>query len=131
MGRGFAPVIEFEKLTGLHIPCVDARRGKAYVGDLFAQPDGDKRPRCVRGNIYGCTDLSQGGGCFKDFGLNSNAGQRIRSRQSSETAPNNRHAYHNVHHSIEQRAQEPAEQSPRDNPQGSTILNSVSRLSIS
>jgi hypothetical protein len=35
-GCGFAPVIEFEKLTGLHVPCVDARGGIAHVGDLFA-----------------------------------------------------------------------------------------------
>ncbi len=71
----FPPVIEFEKLTGLHVPRVDAWGRIGHGGDLFAQPDGNKRPCCVRGNIYGCADFAQGGRRFKDFCLNPEAGQ--------------------------------------------------------
>ncbi len=77
-GRIFSPVIEFEEFTGLHVPRVDARGRIGHGGDLFAEPDGNKRPCCVRGNIYGCADFAQGGRRFKDFCLNAEAGERMR-----------------------------------------------------
>ena len=42
--RSFPPVVKFEELTGLHIPRVDARGRGAHGGNLFAEPDGSKRP---------------------------------------------------------------------------------------
>ena len=42
--RGFPPVIEFEELTGLHVPRVDARGRVGHGGNPFAESEGNKRP---------------------------------------------------------------------------------------
>ena len=95
--RGFQPVVEFEKLAGLHVARVNARGARAHGGDLFAQADGDKRLCCVRRDIDGGADLAQGGRRFKDFRLDPEAGERMRRGQSREAAPDNRHACHRHH----------------------------------
>ena len=97
--RGFQPVVEFEKLAGLHVARVNARGTRAHGGDLFAQADGDQRLCCVRRDIDGGADFAQGGRRFKDLRLDPEAGQRMRRGQSREPAADNHHACHRLHHS--------------------------------
>ena len=98
--RGFQPVVEFEKLAGLHVARVNARRPRAHGGDLFAEPDGDERLCCVRRNIDGGADFAQGGRRLKNLRLDPELGQRMRRGQSRKPAADNHHACHRLHLSM-------------------------------
>src|SRR5215831_3046960 len=86
---GLEPVVEFEKLTGLHIAGIDSRRPMADSGDLVPNTDRLQRLDRLWAGIDCSSDLAQRWSRFKNLGGQSDSLQRIRGRESGEPAADN------------------------------------------
>ncbi len=82
---GLAPVVEFEKFTGLHVARVDAGRRVADGGDLVANADRLQRFDGLRTGVDGGADFAQSRSGFENLRLHSEGlecAARSRGRQA-------------------------------------------------
>ena len=88
--RGLEPVVEFEKLAGLHVAGVDAGRGVAHRGDLVADADGAQRLDGLRAGVDGGADLAERRGSLEHLRLDADLFQRIGGGEPGEPAADDR-----------------------------------------
>src|SRR5262249_8563008 len=90
VSRGIlSPIVEFEKLAGLHVARVDAGRCRRNSGDLIAETDRLQRFDRLRTDIDRSADLAQGRCSLEDLRLYAESPQRMRSREPGEATADN------------------------------------------
>ena len=88
--RRLQPVVEFEKLTGLHVARVDPGRQVSYRGDVVADTDRSQRFDGLGTCIDRGTDLAQGRSLLEHLRFDPKCLERIRGREPGKPSADDR-----------------------------------------